>query len=108
MLDEQLGGLRLLAENPGHVGAGVQEHAHIQDDVAVVGKELDGLWATVFGEDELVFREVADEAFLVVAHGKVDRDEVNPAANDVFLAGFVLCVLPLGENPLGELQTNQC
>src|SRR5580704_1940802 len=93
MPKEHRRGLRFFAENPGHVRASVQEHADVEDYVRVVGKEFDGLRLAVFGDTETLLAEIADQAFLVVAHGEVDGDQVYLALEVTSIGAFILRTL---------------
>ena len=52
----------------------------------MMGEELDSLRPAVFRDAELVLRQLAGQAFLVVAHREVDGDQIHSATKGGFLA----------------------
>ncbi len=98
-LQEQRGRLRFFTEDPGHVGACIQQHANIEDHVTMVGKELDGLLPAIFVDPELALLQLAGQAFLVIADGEVHRDQIYLATDDAFLATRFCPAFFLCENP---------
>src|SRR5271170_694323 len=103
MAEEHCGSLRFFAENPGHARTGVEEDTDVENDVTVVGKELDGLWVAVFGDGETVLRKIADQSFFLVADGEIDGDEIDLTLEGVPLGRFVLA-----EGKAGGAQSREC
>jgi hypothetical protein len=94
--------LPFFAENPGHACTGVEEDTNVEHDVTVVSKELDGLRVAVLRDGETVLREIANEAFFVVADGEIDGDEI-----DLALEGVSLRRLVLAEGRAGRAQSRE-
>ena len=65
----------------------------------VVGKELDGLRLAVFRDAETLLRQIADQAFLVVADREVDGDQIHPAQARRFPCCSYPARKPIGANP---------
>src|SRR5215475_3134319 len=59
MLHEHARGPGLLVKNPGHTCASIEQHANIEDHIAVVSKELNGLLLPVFQHSEFHLIELA-------------------------------------------------
>src|SRR5215470_13773642 len=108
MLQEGAGGCCLFVQNPGHFGAGIEQDADVQFHVSMVGKEFDGLLPTILEDVKFLLVELAGQVLLVIAHGEVERDQVNILLEDILLiVAGVGAVSVLGEGNRRQAEINE-
>ncbi len=89
-LQEHGGGVGFFVQHPGHVGSGIEQHADVENDVAVVGKELDGLLPAVFKDAEVILPKLAGQMLLLIANREVNGNQVNLAVKSSVLGAIAL------------------
>src|SRR5215472_8292014 len=90
VLHKKCRGLGLFTEDPGHVGAGIEQHTHVQHHVAVMSEELDRLFLAIFIDAEVALLKVAGKVLLAIANREVDRDQVYLRAEHAFVSARCL------------------
>ena len=68
--------------------AGIDHQSHGQRKVGLPGKIADGLRTAVFGEGEIVLRQITDDLILPGAYGGEDVDHFDADAEGGFILGL--------------------
>src|ERR1700730_7452076 len=90
VLQERARGGGLLIQYPGHTCAGIEQHANVEDHIAVVSKEFNGLLLPIFEHTEFTLVKLAGYLLPVIAHAEVQGNQVDALLDNVLLAGLIL------------------